>query len=112
MATHMNAIPPEKLDKVLQRWEFLQYELSQRVNQANYAQLSKEFSDLGAGGVKLGETAVRENSAEQARANEISNCHVHDGGKMFHSAIGVWIGQSAVSDPIASPLLKSINRAP
>jgi hypothetical protein len=53
-----------------------------------------EFSDLGAGGVKLGETAVRENSAEQARANEITNCHVHDGGKMFHSAIGVWIGQS------------------
>jgi peptide chain release factor 1 len=47
MATPMNAIPPEKLDKVLQRWEFLQYELSQRVNQTNYAQLSKEFSDLG-----------------------------------------------------------------
>jgi peptide chain release factor 1 len=43
----MNAIPPEKLDKVLQRWEFLQYELSERVNQANYAQLSKEFADLG-----------------------------------------------------------------
>ena len=43
----MTAIPPDKLDKVLQRWEFLQYELSQRVNQANYAQLSKEFADLG-----------------------------------------------------------------
>jgi peptide chain release factor 1 len=47
MATPMTAIPPDKLDKVLQRWEFLQYELSQRVNQANYAQLSKEFADLG-----------------------------------------------------------------
>ena len=43
----MTAIPSDKLDKVLQRWEFLQYELSQRVNQANYAQLSKEFADLG-----------------------------------------------------------------
>ena len=53
-----------------------------------------EFSDLGAGGVKLGETAVRENSADQARANEISDCDVHDGGKVFQSAIGVWIGQS------------------
>ena len=42
----MTAIPSDKLDKVLQRWEFLQYELSQRVNQASYAQLSKEFSDL------------------------------------------------------------------
>jgi peptide chain release factor 1 len=47
MATPMTAIPSDKLDKVLQRWEFLQYELSQRVNQANYAQLSKEFADLG-----------------------------------------------------------------
>ncbi len=47
MATQMTAIPSEKLDKVLQRWEFLQYELSERVNQANYAQLSKEFADLG-----------------------------------------------------------------
>ncbi|HEY9520977.1 MAG TPA: peptide chain release factor 1 [Methyloceanibacter sp.] len=43
----MTAIPSDKLDKVLQRWEFLQYELSERVNQSNYAQLSKEFADLG-----------------------------------------------------------------
>src|SRR5262245_61286248 len=47
MATPMTAVPSDKLEKVLQRWEFLQYELSQRVNQSNYAQLSKEFSDLG-----------------------------------------------------------------
>jgi peptide chain release factor 1 len=47
MATPMTAVPSDKLDKVLQRWEFLQYELSERVNQANYAQLSKEFADLG-----------------------------------------------------------------
>src|SRR5262245_55028750 len=47
MATRMTAVPSDKLEKVLQRWEFLQYELSQRVNQANYAQLSKEFADLG-----------------------------------------------------------------
>jgi peptide chain release factor 1 len=43
----MATIPAEKLDKVLQRWEFLQYELSNRVNQSNYAQFSKEFADLG-----------------------------------------------------------------
>ena len=36
----MIAVPSDKLDKVLQRWEFLQYELSQRVNQATYAQLT------------------------------------------------------------------------
>ncbi len=53
-----------------------------------------DFGELGAGGLKIGETAFRDNTAEQNRANEISDCEIHDGGKMFHSAIGVWIGQS------------------
>ena len=54
-----------------------------------------DFSDLGAGGIKLGETAIRAEPAEQTRGNEITNCAIHDGGKMFHSAIGIWVGQSA-----------------
>lgn len=53
-----------------------------------------EFADLGAGGIKIGETAIRQSATEQAQANEISDCRIHDGGKMFQSAIGVWIGQS------------------
>jgi hypothetical protein len=53
-----------------------------------------EFSTLGAGGIKVGEGAIRDKAEELARANEISDCHIHDGGLMFHSAIGVWIGQS------------------
>lgn len=53
-----------------------------------------EFSDLGAGGVKLGETAIRSRDSEFTRANEISDCVIQDGGKMFHSAIGIWVGQS------------------
>jgi hypothetical protein len=54
-----------------------------------------DLGNLGAGGIKLGETAFRDNVAEQTRANEISNCEIHDGGKMFHSAIGIWLGQSS-----------------
>ena len=53
-----------------------------------------DLGDLGAGGIKLGETAIRNSDAEVARDNEISDCHIHDGGQIFHSAIGVWIGQS------------------
>jgi parallel beta-helix repeat protein len=53
-----------------------------------------EFGDLGAGGVRIGETAVRANASEQSGDNEISDCHIHDGGKVFQSAVGVWIGQS------------------
>ncbi|MCC6443165.1 MAG: right-handed parallel beta-helix repeat-containing protein [Armatimonadetes bacterium] len=53
-----------------------------------------DLYDLGAGGVKIGETAVRKEAAEQAHNNTLENCHIHDGGLIFHSAIGVWIGQS------------------
>lgn len=53
-----------------------------------------EFADLGAGGLKLGETVFRNQNADLTRANEISDCRIHDGAKMFHSAIGIWIGQS------------------
>jgi hypothetical protein len=53
-----------------------------------------EFSDLGAGGIKLAETAIRSSPAEQTRQNEISRCTIHDGGKMFHSAVGIWLGQT------------------
>jgi parallel beta-helix repeat protein len=53
-----------------------------------------EFSDLGAGGLKLGETAIRTESAQQTRGNEVADCHIHDGGKMFASAVGIWVGQS------------------
>jgi hypothetical protein len=53
-----------------------------------------EFSDLGAGGAKIGETRLRDQAAEQSRANEITGCRIHDGGKMFPSAEGIWIGQS------------------
>ena len=54
-----------------------------------------KFSGLGGGGIKLGETSIRTQPAELAHDNKILNCEIGDGGKLFHSAIGVWIGQSA-----------------
>ena len=53
-----------------------------------------EMGDLGAGGVKIGEVYIRRKRVEIASANEISDCHIHDGGKVFHSAVGIWVGQS------------------
>lgn len=50
--------------------------------------------DLGAGGIKIGETVIRDDPAEQTHSNEIVDCTIVDGGKMFHSAVGIWIGQS------------------
>jgi len=42
----MTAIPAEKLDKLVQRWNSLQSELNQSVNQATRVQLAKEYSEL------------------------------------------------------------------
>lgn len=52
------------------------------------------FFDLAAGGIRIGETLMRANPLEQAHHNEIVDCDIRDGGKMFHSGEGVWIGQS------------------
>ena len=53
-----------------------------------------EVFDLGAGGVRIGETTIRDNAAEQTHGNEVTDNHIYDGGKTFHQAIGVWVGQS------------------
>ncbi len=50
-------------------------------------------SDVAAGGIRIGETLLR-SVDEMTRDNEVVDCHVSDGGKMFHSGIGIWIGQS------------------
>jgi hypothetical protein len=50
--------------------------------------------DLGAGGIKIGETTLRSDPREQTYGNLVQDCIIQDGGKLFASAIGVWIGQS------------------
>ena len=42
----MSAVPAAKFEKLVARWEELQAQLSQGANQATFAKLSKEFSDL------------------------------------------------------------------
>lgn len=53
-----------------------------------------QLFDLGAGGIKIGEDYIRNNDFEKNHSNKVANCHVYDGGRIFHSAVGVWIGQS------------------
>jgi len=53
-----------------------------------------DLFDLAGGGVKIGETRISENDVEVASGNEVRNCHIHDGGILFHPAVGIWVGQS------------------
>jgi len=51
--------------------------------------------DLGAGGVRLGETSLPQDEQQQAERNDVLNCFIHNGGNVFHAGIGVWIGRSS-----------------
>lgn len=42
----MTALPTEKLDRLVERWMLIQEELNAGVGQAQYAKLTKEYSDL------------------------------------------------------------------
>ena len=53
------------------------------------------LTDLGAGGVKVGETRIPKNEADKTVGNEISDCRITDAGNLFPSAVGVWLGQSS-----------------
>ncbi|RJP21212.1 MAG: right-handed parallel beta-helix repeat-containing protein [Candidatus Omnitrophota bacterium] len=52
------------------------------------------MTDLGAGGVKIGEPAIRNEEQDVTRNNRITDNHIHDIGVVYPAAIGVWIAQS------------------
>lgn len=61
----------------------------------NNAVIQCELTDLGAGGVRIGEGGSPLSPGEAADHNTVENCFVHDGGLIFRSAVGVWIGRAS-----------------
>ncbi|MBN1554973.1 MAG: right-handed parallel beta-helix repeat-containing protein [Phycisphaerae bacterium] len=82
----------------------LQYAVEVRTGSVNNKIVACSMFDLGAGGVKIGHEEllrVDETSKKTIRAKEsrpmrttVSDCTIHDTGKVFPGAIGVWIGNS------------------
>jgi hypothetical protein len=56
--------------------------------------VKNEVTDLGAGGIKVGETRLRPEEAWRTGKNLVAENHLHDGGKIHHSAVGIWVGHS------------------
>ena len=54
-----------------------------------------EIHDLGAGGVRIGETSLPEEAGQQTERNTVRNCFIHDGGNVYHAGIGVWLGRTS-----------------
>jgi len=51
--------------------------------------------DLGAGGVKIGETTVPKDALGLTSHVTVENCIIHGGGRYFPAGIGVWIAHSS-----------------
>jgi hypothetical protein len=57
--------------------------------------VATEIADMGAGGVKIGETQQRQLESERNFEHVVTDNEIHDLGVVYPSAIGVWVGQSS-----------------
>lgn len=59
--------------------------------------VGNEIFDVGAGGVRVGETAVRNGEFDATHSNVITDNHLHHLGVLYPPAVGVFIIQSATN---------------
>lgn len=71
-----------------------------------------EFTDLGAGGIKVGEMALPQPPAQALAGIVLLNNRIVGGGRLFTSAVGIWGGQApltAIGNEIGDLLYSGIS---
>jgi len=72
-----------------------QYALEVHKGSQNDKVTGNEMTDLGAGGVKVGDPKVPSGEAQATSGILVSENFIHDIGIVYPAAVGVWIGQSS-----------------
>ena len=57
--------------------------------------VGNHLHDLGAGGIKVGETVNRPDDVDEASDVVITDNTIHSGGHVFPEGVGIWVGQSS-----------------
>jgi parallel beta-helix repeat protein len=74
--------------------ELGQYAISLGSGSSNNSIVANVMTDLGAGGVKIGDPGIPQSGSE-SMANVVSDNQIYNIGLVYPGAVGVWVGQSS-----------------
>ncbi|MDP6113037.1 MAG: right-handed parallel beta-helix repeat-containing protein [Planctomycetota bacterium] len=57
--------------------------------------VQNHIHDMGAGGVRIGQSSMAKEDVAESSRNLISNNYIHDGGNVYPEGVGIWLAQSS-----------------
>jgi len=57
--------------------------------------IQTRVTDLGAGGIRVGEASRAGDDAAESTGNLVDNNHIYDGGHVYAAGVGIWVAQSS-----------------
>ena len=54
-----------------------------------------QLRDVGAGGIRIGETSLPFNPSDAVDGNTVDNCYIHDFGEVYAAGVGIYIAQGS-----------------